>query len=107
MASARPCYTSNLLGHLKFHLSKIFYLASRQACLSKHVPLSVLKTLGIAARDQFRMARQLEKAPENSATIGAFLMAPPDCKDVHSKRIFNIPVTLSSLQLIHKAIFRK
>eukprot|EP00955_Chlamydomonas_euryale_P068087 360019-Chlamydomonas_euryale.AAC.2 len=52
------------------------------------------------------VARQLEKVPKGGATTGTFLMASPDCKAVHPRKVLNVSVTPSQLQLFHVAIFR-
>eukprot|EP00955_Chlamydomonas_euryale_P039083 351297-Chlamydomonas_euryale.AAC.3 len=53
--------------------------------------------LGCPVSDQFSLARQLKKVPKSGATPGAFLMAPPDCRAGHPRKIIRISVTLFSV----------
>eukprot|EP00955_Chlamydomonas_euryale_P023674 249891-Chlamydomonas_euryale.AAC.2 len=50
-------------------------------------------------------AGQSEKVPQSGTTTGASLVAPADCRAVHPRKIFNVPVPASELQRFHVAMF--
>eukprot|EP00955_Chlamydomonas_euryale_P049119 354181-Chlamydomonas_euryale.AAC.3 len=57
--------------------------------------------------DQFSVARQCVRVPIGGVSTRAFLMAPPDCRVLHARKIFDVLVTMSQLQSFHAAIFSR